>query len=293
MQPDQRFSPPRCGQLPSSTACCGACCAIYCCRGRSKGRPLPQTHRESGECRVKHRPPSREKPLWPAAHNAAVAWLIDNGYPAPGDGNQAELERYVTDWFENRGHGASEPTIRRHVVRWIKECHDELNAWVHWRSLLRRWFRQPGLYVSDDRPDIVFLQCGLEGGHGATELRAALGDRSAPLFVPRRGRRGRGCECCSSVTARCPNRARRHCFSLPERRRGSAGIEARGMPSARGTVRSAKAISCRRRVGRSADETASRTLARLNCGMGWPREGDWFDMKCLLMTRVVPSPISL
>jgi hypothetical protein len=47
------LSPPRCGQLPSSTARCGAWCAIYCCRGRSKGRSLPQTHRESGECRLK------------------------------------------------------------------------------------------------------------------------------------------------------------------------------------------------------------------------------------------------
>jgi hypothetical protein len=27
-------------------------------------------------------------------------------------------------------------------------------------------------------------------------------------------------------------------------------------------------------VGRSADETASRTLARLNSGMSWPREAD-------------------
>jgi hypothetical protein len=48
MQPDQRFPPSRCGQLPSSTACRGAWCAICCCRGRSKGRSLPQTHRESG-----------------------------------------------------------------------------------------------------------------------------------------------------------------------------------------------------------------------------------------------------
>jgi hypothetical protein len=34
-----------------STARYGAWCAIYCCRGRSKGRSLPQTHWESGECR--------------------------------------------------------------------------------------------------------------------------------------------------------------------------------------------------------------------------------------------------
>jgi hypothetical protein len=36
-------------------------------------------------------PASREKPFWPAARKAVVAWLTDNGYPAPGDGNQAGL----------------------------------------------------------------------------------------------------------------------------------------------------------------------------------------------------------
>jgi hypothetical protein len=72
--------------------------------------------------------PSREKKFWPAAREAAVEWLADNGCPAPGDGNQAELERYVTDWLEDHGHQASESTVRRHVARWIKEYRDKLNG---------------------------------------------------------------------------------------------------------------------------------------------------------------------
>jgi hypothetical protein len=78
--------------------------------------------------RVKPRPPSREKKFWPAADEAGLEWLIDNGCPAPGDGNQAGLERYMTKWLEDHGHQASESTVRRHVARWIKEYHDELNA---------------------------------------------------------------------------------------------------------------------------------------------------------------------
>jgi hypothetical protein len=77
---------------------------------------------------AKHRPPSRKKPFWPAAREAAVEWLTDNGYPVPGDGNQAELERYVTAWLENHGHEASESAVRRHVVGWIEEYRKELGV---------------------------------------------------------------------------------------------------------------------------------------------------------------------
>jgi hypothetical protein len=73
-------------------------------------------------------PPSREKPFWPAARGAAFDWLIDNGCPEPGDGNQAKLEGCVTKWLEERGHEASEAAIRRHVVRWIKERRVKLNG---------------------------------------------------------------------------------------------------------------------------------------------------------------------
>jgi hypothetical protein len=74
------------------------------------------------------RPPSREKKFWPAAHEIGLKWLIDNGCPAPGDGHQAELERYVTKWLEDHGHEAGESTVRRHVARWIKERRAELSA---------------------------------------------------------------------------------------------------------------------------------------------------------------------
>jgi hypothetical protein len=78
--------------------------------------------------RAKPRPPSREKKFWLAAREAAVEWLIDNGCPAPGDGNQAALERYVTRWLEGHGHEASESAVRRHVARCIKERRVELSA---------------------------------------------------------------------------------------------------------------------------------------------------------------------
>jgi hypothetical protein len=73
-------------------------------------------------------PPSREKPFWPAAGGAAFDWLIDNGCPEPGDGNQAKLEERVTNWLEDHGHEASEAAVRRHVVRWIKDRRAKLNG---------------------------------------------------------------------------------------------------------------------------------------------------------------------
>jgi hypothetical protein len=78
--------------------------------------------------RTKRRPPSREKEFWPAAREAAMDWLTDNGCPAPNDGNQAALEKHVTEWLEDRGHDASESAIRRHVRRWITEFRQELEG---------------------------------------------------------------------------------------------------------------------------------------------------------------------
>ncbi len=76
--------------------------------------------------RIKRRPPSREKEFWPAVREAAMEWLTDNGCPAPNDGNQAALEKHVTEWLEDHRHEASESAVRRHVVRWIKEFRQEL-----------------------------------------------------------------------------------------------------------------------------------------------------------------------
>jgi hypothetical protein len=73
------------------------------------------------------RTPSRAKPFWPAARGAAFDWLLDDGCPEAGDGNQAKLEEHVTKWLEDHGYEASEATIRRHVVRWIKERRAELD----------------------------------------------------------------------------------------------------------------------------------------------------------------------
>jgi len=72
--------------------------------------------------------PSREKPFWPSARTAAQEWLKENGCPAFGDGNQAELERFVAEWLGERGHDASESAVRRHVKQWIEERRAELNA---------------------------------------------------------------------------------------------------------------------------------------------------------------------
>jgi hypothetical protein len=82
----------------------------------------------SASVRAKPRPPSREKKFWPAARKIGVEWLINNGCPVPSDGNQAELERYVTKWLEDHGHEASESAVRRHAARWIKERRAELSA---------------------------------------------------------------------------------------------------------------------------------------------------------------------
>jgi hypothetical protein len=48
-------------------------------------------------------------------------WFDENGFPAPGDGGQAGLERYVADVLAARGHHPAESTIRRHVRKWIDE----------------------------------------------------------------------------------------------------------------------------------------------------------------------------
>lgn len=91
--------------------------------------PIPTDDRKSPKAlRAKPRPPSREKEFWSAARQIAVEWLVDNGCPIPGDGNQAELERHVTGWLEGHGHEASEAAVRRHVARWINERRAELNA---------------------------------------------------------------------------------------------------------------------------------------------------------------------
>jgi len=89
---------------------------------------LAQHGNKSRDEKSRSVPPSREKAFWAAARVAACEWLTENGCPAPGDGNQAELERWLTKWLEDRGHEASESAVRRHVARCIKERRAELSA---------------------------------------------------------------------------------------------------------------------------------------------------------------------
>jgi hypothetical protein len=67
------------------------------------------------------RRPSRQKPFWSDARKVAFDWLDEHGYPVPGDGGQARLEEHINTWLTNRGHTASESTIREHVSQWIEE----------------------------------------------------------------------------------------------------------------------------------------------------------------------------
>ena len=71
--------------------------------------------------------PSRERPFWQAAGEAAFDWLRENGCPEKGDGNQARLEEHVTSWLDERGYEAGEATVRRHVVKWITEFRAKLD----------------------------------------------------------------------------------------------------------------------------------------------------------------------
>jgi hypothetical protein len=54
-------------------------------------------------------------------------WLEQNGFPEPGDGGQANLERCVADVLAARGYYPAESTIRRHVRRWIDEYRGRVN----------------------------------------------------------------------------------------------------------------------------------------------------------------------
>ncbi len=75
------------------------------------------------------RRPSRERPFWPDAREAAITWLDENGYPLSGDGGQTTLEEHIARWLSERGHKAAPSTIRVHVRAWIDEFKsDRLSA---------------------------------------------------------------------------------------------------------------------------------------------------------------------
>ena len=63
------------------------------------------------------RRPSRLKPYWSAAHEKIDGWLMENGCPAAGDGEQSKLETRVSNWLARRGHYPAKSTIRQHVTQ--------------------------------------------------------------------------------------------------------------------------------------------------------------------------------
>jgi hypothetical protein len=74
------------------------------------------------------RRPSRQKPFWPEAREAAFAWLDEKGFPRSGDGGQGKLEAHIAGWLTERGHEASESTIRGYVKGWIEKYKAGLSA---------------------------------------------------------------------------------------------------------------------------------------------------------------------
>ena len=75
----------------------------------------------------KKRPVRLEAPHWAIGRKSAIEWLEENGFPEPGDGGQAALERYVADVLAARGYYPAESTIRRYVRRWIDEYRGRVN----------------------------------------------------------------------------------------------------------------------------------------------------------------------
>jgi hypothetical protein len=74
------------------------------------------------------RRPSRLKPFWAEARKAAFEWFDEKGFPSPGDGGQAKLERHIARWITDRGHEASPSTVRVYVKRWIEEYKASITA---------------------------------------------------------------------------------------------------------------------------------------------------------------------
>jgi hypothetical protein len=86
----------------------------------------PDAARQPHRIKPSQRGGSKPAPFWAEARGVAMEWLTDEGCPAPGDGQQAVLERHIAQWLQDRGHEAGESTIRRHVAEWISERRAEL-----------------------------------------------------------------------------------------------------------------------------------------------------------------------
>jgi hypothetical protein len=57
-----------------------------------------------------------------------MTWLEENGFPQSGDGEQAALERYVTEFLSGDDFHPSESTVRAHVSRWIANHKQSLSG---------------------------------------------------------------------------------------------------------------------------------------------------------------------
>ena len=88
----------------------------------------PFFHPEHLELATPRKPPSRLKSFWGDGHLAIMEELRENGCPADRDGSQAKLEDFVSKWLIDRGHEASESTIRRHVKSCMSRYRQEVGS---------------------------------------------------------------------------------------------------------------------------------------------------------------------
>jgi len=66
-------------------------------------------------------------PVWKKIFPKMREWLVENGVPARGDGEQAKLEEQVQEWVEGMGKSFAESTIRAHVRNAINQRREELS----------------------------------------------------------------------------------------------------------------------------------------------------------------------
>jgi hypothetical protein len=161
-------------------------------RSASPGEPIAapsriwRSHRSwRGARRAGPNKTTTEKAAHPArsallGDQPAIEWLEENGFPEPGDGEQAALERYVAEVLAARGHNPAESTIRGYVRRWIDEYRGRVNKGspraephlTYWSSEADLIWNWPWLAQSaDSRLDIwQDSQINDRGDHMSTSL---------------------------------------------------------------------------------------------------------------------------
>jgi hypothetical protein len=86
----------------------------------------PEADAAEADRKASRRKGRRPNPIWEYAKKEAMQWFDENGYPEPGDGGQARLEKHIKDRLGAHDQYPAESTIRKHVVRWIKDYRDGL-----------------------------------------------------------------------------------------------------------------------------------------------------------------------